>query len=61
MFKMGALALAAAILVFSTVVSGLTPVVSSTAAYAKKCSKSKCRERCTGRCIPSICDTCEKQ
>lgn len=54
------LALAAAALVFTTVVSGLTPVAPSASVYAKKCAKSACRERCTGRCIQSICDTCEK-
>jgi hypothetical protein len=61
MFRIGILAFGAAVLVFSSVVAGLTPVVvSSTAAFAKQCSKSRCRERCAGRCIQSICDTCQK-
>jgi hypothetical protein len=54
------LALAVAGFVFTSVVSGLAPMAPSTSVYAKKCSKSKCREVCTGKCNTPICDLCDR-
>jgi hypothetical protein len=54
-------ALAAAALIATVVASGLTPIAPASPSFAKKCSKEKCRERCTGRCDRGMCEMCDRR
>jgi hypothetical protein len=54
-------ALAAVALIATVLASGLTPIAPASPGFAKKCSKERCRQRCTGRCDPGMCETCNKR
>jgi hypothetical protein len=54
-------ALAAVALLATVLASGLTPITPASPSFAKKCSKERCRSRCTGRCDPGMCEMCNKR
>ena len=53
-------ALAAVVLIATVVASGLTPIAPASPGFAKKCSKERCRARCTGRCDRGMCEMCKR-